>query len=1296
MRLSIAGALRALPEGGRLGRRRVPWRHAARRPTFAASMAAALVASLGLLASSLPAASRAPQALPAAAPGGVAIPPRLAFDATANDFDAELHAIHLDGSASRPPVPSVFTATSRARRDLTPSWSPDGRQLAYAEDDGVSDGSSFSSIDIVNANDTGEHPLLPEPPSGRSHRQPAWSPGGRYIAFADTSTSGEFGEIVIQDLVTGSRTVVPACAPPAGSFCGDQSPAWDRAGILPGDDGKPAAAGGKQLRLAFARTPDAFVSRRQIMTVTIDPPTSPNGPPVIGTPAPLTSEPPLRIEDNPSFSPDGRFLAFDAFGRVGGGEFPPTAYRLVTFEFATGRFTDVLSQTSSAFIPQPFTDPTWTPDGTRIVFSSFGNPNPPSPSPTPSGTPPPPPPRRELWSVLPNGTGFRRIAAEANRDLSAPDFQPAVDLSGRWNVDSTRVNAGTNFQLTLTIRNVSDFAAPNATAQLAVAATSNPGVVIRGVQPAGTCVLATLRCSFGTLAPGATVTVTLDVGAATGGTHRIQATLDSGRFEMDAADNVASTAVVVDTPDIAVTVSAAPAETLVGFEPIVVTYTIRNLGTGNSGPVFFRATLPAVLPIISVRVSDNSPDPDTPTTCPAPTTGCNLGVFHNERVVGIEITLSPDAAVISTAEGTVDAKDVGGNPANDHASTPIAVHSADIAVTVEANPAQTLVGRTPIVVKYTVRDNGTGSTGPVQFKATLPAALPIIGNPVVTTTGGPPATCANPVAGCDLGAFSPTRVVTIQVTLRPAVLFIGDVSGDVTAPRSTGSKDDNHAQTGIRVDTADLLVTVAAVPPRTLVGHQPIVVTYTIRNAGTGTTGPVRFTATLPTNTLPIRGPVVVTSSTNPGTPPPCPDPVAGCELGFFVSGRVVTITVTLSPDAPFDGEVVGEVTADESEGEGGGEAANNVARTRIRVDTADISVAVVAIPPKTFVGGDPILVRYAVTNAGTGSSGPVQFTATLPTNVLPIRPPVVVSTTGGGPITCPNPTQGCNLGPIAPGQVITIEVTLSPDAEFGGDVVGTVVAPESTGSEADNTSRTRIDVVSADIAVAVTAAPNPSFVGGDAIVVRYTVTNPGGGTTAPVRFTAALPEPLLPPLAVAVTDNSGQAPPACANPTSGCDLGPFPVEREVVIQVTLKAAATASGEAVGTVEMSFESPGKGANNIARAPVVVLAPTIVVTPDAGKPGYVPTIVGRNFPPGAKVHLRWDRGVTAWPDPVTVGADGTFRAPMIILHKDVRGMRNMVATHAADLPDPGPKFGPTVAPCLVVSGSDQPDDWYYRR
>src|SRR4029453_1314093 len=118
-------------------------------------------------------------------------------------------AVHLDGSASRPGVPS--TVTTATGREVSPSWSPDGKEIAFAVDTGFPDGISAGSIVRANAAGTNPRPLLPAPPQGLSHRDPAWSPGGRYLAFTETNSSGEDGTIVIQDLQTGSRTAVPAC-----------------------------------------------------------------------------------------------------------------------------------------------------------------------------------------------------------------------------------------------------------------------------------------------------------------------------------------------------------------------------------------------------------------------------------------------------------------------------------------------------------------------------------------------------------------------------------------------------------------------------------------------------------------------------------------------------------------------------------------------------------------------------------------------------------------------------------------------------------------------------------------------------------------------------------------------------------------------------------------------------------------------------------------------------------------------------------------------------------------------------
>jgi hypothetical protein len=256
------------------------------------------------------------------------------------------------------------------------------------------------------------------------------------------------------------------------------------------------------------------------------------------------------------------------------------------------------------------------------------------------------------------------------------------------------------------------------------------------------------------------------------------------------------------------------------------------------------------------------------------------------------------------------------------------------------------------------------------------------------------------------------------------------------------------------------------------------------------------------------------------------------------------------------------------------------------------------------------------------------------------------------------------------------------------------VTARQIDPDPSDNTARTSIAVDTADIAVSVTAAPVPSFVGGDAILVRYIVDNEGTGSTGPVAFTATLPE-VLSVRSVQVSAVGGPVP-TCVDPVEGCDLGGFSPTRVVTIDVTLGPDVAVVGAAVGTVEAG-QSTGDPADNTAEAAIEVRASVLEVTPKLGKPGFVPHVVGTGFPARAKILLRWDRGITSRRAFVEADDQGNFRVPMIVFHNDIRGPRVMVATRAAAEANPGPLFGPVrAAPYLVVTPSDQPEDWLYRK
>ncbi|MEW2546302.1 hypothetical protein AB0910_11090 [Streptomyces sp. NPDC047002] len=349
----------------------------------------------------------------------------------------------------------------------------------------------------------------------------------------------------------------------------------------------------------------------------------------------------------------------------------------------------------------------------------------------------------------------------------------------------------------------------------------------------------------------------------------------------------------------------------------------------------------------------------------------------------------------------------------------------------------------------------------------------------------------------------------------------------------------------------------------------------------------------------------------------------------------------------------------------------------------------------------DPVVVgRSGAVRVDVVNHGP----AASPGTRLTVAPPLGVTVTGltAPGATCDAAGLTCDLGVVEPGGTVPVTVTVTGvtpgEQPVGWSVTGAVIDPDP----GDNAATTVVPVREAPAppgtpnpppptasppppaepppplagpGVRVTAQPDPGYVGGR-VVVTYTVSNGRNALATGLRLRLGLPP--------GVPDNG--PPPGCDSGFS-CALPDLAPGARAVLTVVLSPTKAVTTRVTGVLTTTGTDADPG-DNAASLPLRILQPKIVAVPPIGKPGFVTSVRGKDFPPGAPVRLSWKPGITAAAVPTVPVPDGTFIGQLLILTKDQTGPRTITAS--------GPGFSPVTTDFLVVSGTVQPPDEVTRR
>ena len=740
--------------------------------------------------------------------------------------------------------------------------------------------------------------------------------------------------------------------------------------------------------------------------------------------------------------------------------------------------------------------------------------------------------------------------------VNCPDIHVQKDA-----VEGT-ISAGDTAQFTITVSN----AGPGTAYGVNLSDTLPGGLTWFENSDACSISAGVLSCSFGTLAMGASASVTVSAVTTPANCSVLENTASvaaSNESGPDALDNSDGAEITVLCPDVKIEKTAAKSPISAG-DTASYTITVTNIGKGIARDVTISDPLPS-----GVNWTDDSDSCDIADG----TLSCTLGDMAPEATFSVTVSGSTDAANCGTLPNTATtAADNEPSSAlgNNQASATITVDCPDILITKTAVQPTVNAGD-QIGFDVSVSNNGKGAAYAVT-----------VNDPLPTTAGlSWSIDAANSSDGWS--------IVDGALVYGPAALAAGDeihvrVVSDTTAASCSvidntadltwqgGSDNDSDSVT---VLCPDVHVDKTASNGTINAGDEASF-TMTVTNDGKGIARNVTLNDPLPSG--------VEWTENNAWCE--ITDGTLSCDFGDMDPGDSHSVTVSGTAPAAACGSLdnLASVAADN---ESAADAQDNTDGASITVQCPDVHVDKSAANA-TINAGDDASFTMTVTNDGKGTAYDVTLDDVLPSGAA------WSTDTSGCAIT--DGTLHCDFGDLASGASASVTVSGPTTAASCGvieNLASVAAANESAADAEDNTDSASITVQCPDVHVDKSAAQG-TILAGQTASFSITASNDGKGTAYDVVISDELPAGLE-----WTTDTDGCS---ITDGTLTCVVGDLAAGDTFTATVSAPTTTEACGviDNTATVSAANESEADATDNSDSASIAVQCASISLVKTAGE------------------------------------------------------------------------------------------------